>query len=57
MQTTPDTLLLKQICEIRHDLHQHPELGFEEKRTSQVVADYLQSCEGIKVYRGFGKTG
>ena len=26
---------------IRHDLHRHPELAFEEKRTSQIVAREL----------------
>ncbi|MEM1024891.1 MAG: M20 family metallopeptidase [Myxococcota bacterium] len=27
---------------IRHDVHKHPELGFEEKRTQQVVIDWLK---------------
>ncbi|MCF6231483.1 MAG: M20 family metallopeptidase [Rhodobacteraceae bacterium] len=41
---------------IRQDLHAHPELGFEEVRTSGIVADLLQSW-GIEVHRGIGKTG
>lgn len=41
---------------IRHDLHAHPELGFEEVRTSGIVADLLESW-GITVTRGVGVTG
>jgi amidohydrolase len=41
---------------IRRDLHAHPEVGFEEVRTSGVVADKLASW-GIDVHRGLGTTG
>ena len=40
----------------RRDIHAHPELGFEEKRTSEIVAKKLESF-GIEVHRGVGKTG
>jgi hippurate hydrolase len=40
----------------RQDLHAHPELGFEEERTSAIVAEKLASW-GIEVHRGVGKTG
>ncbi|HVP09508.1 MAG TPA: M20 aminoacylase family protein [Burkholderiales bacterium] len=40
----------------RRDIHAHPELGFEESRTSQLVAERLQSF-GIEVHRGVGRTG
>lgn len=40
----------------RHDLHAHPELGFEEYRTSDVVAAKLESF-GIEVHRGLAGTG
>lgn len=40
----------------RQDIHAHPELAFEEVRTSQLVAEKLESW-GIKVTRGLGKTG
>ena len=40
----------------RRDIHAHPELGFEEKRTAEFVASSLQGW-GIKVHRGIGKTG
>jgi hippurate hydrolase len=41
---------------IRHDLHAHPEIGFEEKRTSGIVAEKLAQW-GIEVHRGLGGTG
>jgi amidohydrolase len=33
--------LLPRMIELRHDLHRHPELGFEERRTQRVVLDEL----------------
>jgi len=41
---------------IRHDFHAHPELGFEEVRTSGIVAEKLRSW-GIETHTGIGKTG
>lgn len=41
---------------IRHDLHQFPELGFEERRTSDSVCKLLASW-GYEVHTGYGKTG
>jgi hippurate hydrolase len=40
----------------RRDIHAHPELGFEEKRTSDIVAAKLAEF-GIPVHRGLGGTG
>jgi amidohydrolase len=40
----------------RRDIHAHPELGFEETRTSDLVAQKLEAF-GIEVTRGVGKTG
>lgn len=40
----------------RRDLHEHPELSFEEKRTSAMVADHLRKL-GIEVQAPIGKTG
>ncbi len=40
----------------RRDIHAHPELGFEERRTSDLVAERLAGF-GIEVHRGIGKTG
>jgi amidohydrolase len=41
---------------IRRDLHAHPELRFEERRTSDVIARTLAGW-GIEVHRGLGGTG
>src|SRR6185295_3208548 len=41
---------------IRRDIHAHPELAFQENRTSQLVAKQLASW-GIEVHRGLAKTG
>jgi len=40
----------------RRDFHANPELGFEEARTSDIVARELEAL-GIEVHRGVGKTG
>ena len=45
-----------EIQQIRRDLHAHPELCYEEQRTSDVVADKLTEW-GIPVIRGLGVTG
>jgi hippurate hydrolase len=41
---------------LRHDLHAHPELAYDEHRTSERVARFLQEC-GIEVHRGLAGTG
>lgn len=41
---------------LRRDLHQHPEVGFEESRTSDIVANLLESW-GYEVDRSMAKTG
>lgn len=45
-----------ELTAIRRDLHAHPEIGFEEVRTSGIVADKLTSW-GVEVHRGLGGTG
>ena len=45
-----------QLVATRRDLHQHPELGFEETRTSTLAAERLRSL-GYEVRSGVGKTG
>ena len=45
-----------ELTDIRRDFHRHPEIGFEEMRTSARVAELLESW-GIETHRGIGKTG
>jgi hippurate hydrolase len=45
-----------ELQQIRRDLHAHPELCYEEQRTSDVVAAKLTEW-GIPVVRGLGLTG
>ena len=40
----------------RRDIHAHPELGFQEQRTSNLVAKKLAEF-GCEVFRGVGRTG
>jgi hypothetical protein len=40
----------------RRDIHEHPELGEQETRTSALVAAHLQSL-GLEVKTGVGNTG
>jgi amidohydrolase len=46
----------EEIVEWRRDFHTHPELGFQEFRTSGKVADELEKL-GYKVQRNVGRTG
>jgi amidohydrolase len=45
-----------ELQKIRRDIHAHPELSYEEQRTSDVVAGKLTEW-GIPVVRGLGVTG
>ena len=45
-----------ELTAIRQDIHAHPELGLEEHRTADVVAQKLAEW-GIEVHRGVGTTG
>ncbi|MEY2953717.1 MAG: hypothetical protein RLZZ401_1804 [Pseudomonadota bacterium] len=44
------------IARIRREIHAHPELCFQEKRTADLVAQKLTEW-GIPIHRGMGKTG
>jgi hippurate hydrolase len=50
------TYLAEAMRDWRHDLHMHPELGFDVHRTSERVAELLESF-GLEVHRGLGQTG
>ncbi|RIJ71134.1 amidohydrolase [Nakamurella silvestris] len=54
MSTTP--LTGDELAEIYRDLHQHPELSFQEHRTAEIVAGKLASW-GYEVITGIGGTG
>jgi amidohydrolase len=45
-----------ELTEVRRDIHAHPELAFEEKRTSSLVAEHLKKW-GIETHVGLAKTG
>lgn len=55
---TADGLKAQQteLIALRRDIHRHPETAFEECRTSQLVADRLESW-GVAVHRGLARTG
>lgn len=46
-----------ELTEIRQDFHAHPELGFEEVRTSKIVAEKLRAYGVDEVVEGIGGTG
>ncbi|MFT7242895.1 MAG: amidohydrolase [Candidatus Azotimanducaceae bacterium] len=45
-----------ELTKLRRDIHQHPELAFEEHRTARVVAETLTAL-GIEVETGIAGTG
>ncbi len=53
----PEVLKIeKNIINNRRDFHKHPELSFQEYRTSKIVAKLLKKY-GLEVYEKVGKTG
>src|SRR3954466_7343701 len=47
---------LDELTQIRRDIHAHPELGFTEERTGDLVAKQLAEY-GCEVHRGLAETG
>lgn len=45
------------MAEWRHDIHEHPELAYQEARTAGRVADLLRDFGVDEVAEGIGKTG
>lgn len=50
------SLFHDELSAIRQDIHAHPELGFQEHRTSDIVARSLTAL-GYEVHRNIGRTG
>jgi hippurate hydrolase len=46
-----------ELTDIRRTLHEHPELGFEEHFTAELVARELQRFGVDEIHRGVGRTG
>jgi amidohydrolase len=47
----------EELCDVFEMLHAHPEIGFEEHKTSQIVADRLRAFGVDEVHTGIGNTG
>lgn len=47
----------EELTAIRRDIHAHPELGFEETRTSDLVAQKLHEWGIDEIHRGLARTG
>jgi len=57
MNIRPEIIKIKnKIIMTRRDFHKHPELSFQEKRTSEIVAKKLESFN-IETKKNIGKTG
>jgi hippurate hydrolase len=57
MPLVPEVLeFADELTRIRRDIHAHPELGFEEERTADIVAAKLKEY-GCEVHRGLATTG
>lgn len=49
--------LLPELVALRHELHQHPELAYEEHQTAARIVDQLQHLPGIELRTGVAGTG
>src|SRR5688500_7881214 len=56
LQPDPLADLLPDLVALRRDLHAHPELAFEERRTAGIVAGALRWL-GLEVHEGLAGTG
>ncbi|MCL2074904.1 MAG: M20 family metallopeptidase [Betaproteobacteria bacterium] len=56
MLNLPNFPFLPELTSLRHDLHTHPELAFQETRTAGIIARELASY-GLEVHRGLARTG
>ena len=56
MNIVDSFLDVSRFIDLRRDIHAHPELGFEEHRTSEIVARLLKEW-GLTVHTGVAGTG
>jgi len=55
-QPLPELPFLAELTALRRDIHAHPELAFDERRTADIVAAELARY-GLEVHRGLARTG
>jgi hypothetical protein len=48
--------IFPELVELRREIHKHPELAYEEYRTSRLISEYLKAL-GLDVQEGVAKTG
>lgn len=53
----PSLTDLTDLIELRHRLHQHPELSGSESETAERIVSFLQRYNPDKIYTGLGGTG
>jgi len=53
----PAPSLDETVIALRRDFHAHPELGFQEQRTAEIVAERLRALGYDEVHTGIAKTG
>lgn len=56
IQSAIQTILPK-VLAFRHDLHQHPELAYEEKRTAEKVLEFIADVKDLDIRQSVGGTG
>jgi len=49
--------ILPELVSLRHDLHQHPELAFQEHQTAKRILHQLERIEGLQIQTGLAGTG
>lgn len=49
--------ILPELVDLRHELHRHPELAYEEHETAQRIVTQLQDVPGLSIRTGVAGTG